>query len=218
MKLEKLGISPMQFLNASTLILIGIISYYFAPAAFIYQNIKLFLSIINMILILMMIGFVLLLNLAQFRAEKAILKLVLMCVPKDRILEDLIVKNLQAHKRRNSKTSLMYTIAVAFLIFGGTGFSLQASTVADAVSTRFGCDILVSHPLLKEGLNEYQMRLFLDDYNERFPGNLRDYSFVSLSFFRFPKTNKPVISPLSQFPWKKINVRGVERNFLNSTI
>lgn len=113
----------------------------------------------------------------------------------------------------------MYTIAVAFLIFGGTGFSLQASTVADAVSTRFGCDILVSHPLLDtEGLNEYQMRLFLDDYNERFPGNLRDYSFVSLSYFRFPKTSKPIISPLSQFPSKEINVRGVERNFLNSSI
>ena len=47
----------------------GIICYYFAPSAFIYNDYKLFLAIINMVLILMIFGFVLLLNLFENYVE-----------------------------------------------------------------------------------------------------------------------------------------------------
>lgn len=31
---------------------------------------------------------------------------------------------MESHKRRNEKTTIMYSIALAFLIFAGTGFNL----------------------------------------------------------------------------------------------
>lgn len=64
------------------LILIGLISYYMAPYAFIYNNFKMFLAIINMILIIMILGFVLLLNLGQTYFERMIVRLLMRFIVK----------------------------------------------------------------------------------------------------------------------------------------
>lgn len=42
----------------------GIICYYLAPAAFVFEDIALFLAIINCVLILMIFGLTLLINLS----------------------------------------------------------------------------------------------------------------------------------------------------------
>lgn len=120
-----MGISPGQTLSAVTLILMGIICYYFAPRAFVYQDIALFLAIINMVLILMILGFTLLLNMFQTKFEHFWLHICLWIFKRDQHLKIVVLKNMEGHRRRNSKTALMYTIALAFLIFAGTGFNLQ---------------------------------------------------------------------------------------------
>jgi hypothetical protein len=33
------------------------------------------------------------------------------------------------HRRRNGKTALMFTLTLAFLLFAGTGFSLQGVVI-----------------------------------------------------------------------------------------
>jgi len=65
MKLETLGISITMTISALTLILIGITTYYFAPLAFIYENIQLFLTILNILLFLLIIGLTFFVSLAQ---------------------------------------------------------------------------------------------------------------------------------------------------------
>lgn len=55
-KLEKLGLSPSQLIASLTLIVIGILTYYVAPMAFLNNNIPLFLFILNIILISMILG------------------------------------------------------------------------------------------------------------------------------------------------------------------
>ena len=123
-KLEKMGISLAQTLSALLLVVMGFVSYYLIPMAFIFSNIKLALAVINIILIIMIIGFVLLISLIEVPFEKLILNLMLCIYRKDRNLKTIILKNMQGHYNRNWKTTLMYTIALAFLIFSGTGFTL----------------------------------------------------------------------------------------------
>jgi hypothetical protein len=50
---------------------------------------------------------------------------------------------MDGHRRRNSKTALMYTIALAFLIFAGAGFKLQSQTVQDFLKSQIGTDFLI---------------------------------------------------------------------------
>ena len=39
----------------------------------------------------------------------------------DRPLKSLIIKNMSAHRSRNTKTSLMFTLAISFILFSATG-------------------------------------------------------------------------------------------------
>ena len=91
-------------------------------------------------------------------------------MPKARHLESVIVKNMAGHRRRNSKTALMYTVALSFLIFAGTGFNLQSKSIEDNMKSSLGSDIKVI--LIKDltGLNEAPMREFLLQYNLDYPG------------------------------------------------
>jgi hypothetical protein len=59
-----MGISIEQTMTALLLVIMGFVSYYLAPLAFVFQNIQLFLAIINIILIIMILGFTLLVNLS----------------------------------------------------------------------------------------------------------------------------------------------------------
>lgn len=123
-KLEKLGVAIDQTFSAILLILMGFVSYYLIPMAFIFNNIQLALAIINIILIIMIVGFTLLINLVESPFEKLILNIMLCFRPSDKNLKPIILKNMEGHYSRNWKTTLMYTIALAFLIFAGAGFAL----------------------------------------------------------------------------------------------
>lgn len=72
----------------------GFVSYYLVPMTFIFSNIKLALAVINIILIVMIIGFTLLANLVEEPLEKLILNLILCIMRKDRNLKKIIYKNM----------------------------------------------------------------------------------------------------------------------------
>ena len=40
---------------------------------------------------------------------------------KDRPLKSVIIKNMSAHRSRNTKTSLMFSLAISFILFSATG-------------------------------------------------------------------------------------------------
>lgn len=41
---------------------------------------------------------------------------------KDKKLKKVLTKNLEGHEKRNTKTAIMFTIALSFLIFAGSTF------------------------------------------------------------------------------------------------
>lgn len=114
------------------------------------------------------------------------MKLFLLFLPSTKHLEPIIYKNMEGHRRRNGKTALMYTVALSFLIFAGTGFNLQSKSISDNLKNTLGSDLKIM--LLNDltGLNEDGMSKFLQEYMRNKPDNILDYSFVSVSIDRFP--------------------------------
>jgi len=55
-KLENFGVSPFEIILGITLVVMGIMTYYIAPAAFLFDRLDLFFFILNIILVGMIIG------------------------------------------------------------------------------------------------------------------------------------------------------------------
>lgn len=76
--------------------------------------------------------------------EKGFLSLLMAtCCRRDRRLKDVISKNLDGHRKRNSKTSIMFTLAISFLIFSASSFSLLSGVVEGEVITLLGSDLYI---------------------------------------------------------------------------
>jgi len=165
MKLEKLGVSLYQTLNACIMIIMGFSSYYLAPKAFIMQDLPLFLAIMNMILIIFLLGFTVFLNLFESFLEKSVLKIILLVFFLDKKLEPIILKNIKGHHSRNLKTALMFSVTLSFLIFAGTGFKLQETVINDSLRVFIGSDMTAEIAAnAKMGLDESAIRLFLEGF------------------------------------------------------
>lgn len=217
MKLEKLGVSLYQSLNAVVLITVGFSSYYLAPKAFIMQDIPMFLWIMNLILIIFLLGLTAFLNLFELFFEKLILKLILFLLFTDRKLESIIQKNIKGHRSRNLKTTLMFSITMSFLIFAGTGFQLQETAINDTFRLHIGSDMTAEiPPNSKIFLDEYALRQFLESYKLKYPNQIESYSFSSIPFDQMPKVHFPALSPLSFYPRRRVSIKAVEDNFLKS--
>lgn len=218
LKLEKLGISFSQFFNSVTLIVMGITTYYFAPMAFVKQDIKLFLAIMNIVLVFLILGFTIFVNLFQNAFQRLLVRLFVLVCYKDRFLAPIILKNMSAHNRRNSKTALMFCICLAFLIFAGAGFNQQTNVIENTLKLQIGSDMTAEvAPDEGVGLDESKLRGFLENYMKQYPNNLASYTFITFPLHKIPDITKPIFSPLSGYPSKFINIYGVERNFLRST-
>jgi hypothetical protein len=76
-----------------------------------------------MLLILIVLGLTFMAVLIFEHVETAVLWVTMRtCCRRDKKLETLISKNLDGHRKRNSKTSIMFTLAMSFLIFAASGF------------------------------------------------------------------------------------------------
>ena len=61
---------------------------------------------------------------------------------RDRILAHIVIKNLHAHRPRNQKTAIMFTLCVGFVIFAGTMFVLQAESIPENLAWLAGADVV----------------------------------------------------------------------------
>ncbi len=82
----------------------GIISYLFAPMAFLYQDLKLFIQIMNLIMMVMIFGLILLLNLLQPYVEWVVLRVLCRVdslFRRQPFLRRVISKNMESHRGQN---------------------------------------------------------------------------------------------------------------------
>ena len=181
-----------------------------------------FLGILNAILLAMLLGMCIIASLLQPPLEKLMLRLMLWVVRPHSKLFSVISKNLSAHRSRNAKTSQMFLVCLAFLVFAGVMFNLQSASLTDNLKVFSGADLQIYSPLKdsSQRLRETQMRAFLDDSIARRLGGeggqvVDCYTFVSYPLNNLLPVSRVAFSSLPQFPLIRNSIWGVEANYLD---
>ena len=105
---------------------------------------KWFFFIFNMILISVMLGLTFLAILVFRYVESAILWVVMhSCARKDKKLYSLVQKNMESHRSRNMKTSIMFSLALTFLLFSAMGFALLETMTISILGQQIGADLYI---------------------------------------------------------------------------
>jgi NADH:ubiquinone oxidoreductase subunit 3 (subunit A) len=140
--LDSIGIDTNQLIVSFLLIIIGFSTYYLVPYAYMNDNIALFNTILDMLLVLIMLGLTMICVLLFPFLEYALLWTTLhTCCRRDKKLLRIIDKNMQGHRKRNSKTSLMFTLSISFLIFSASSFELLSTLLEKSVTQYIGADL-----------------------------------------------------------------------------
>ncbi|KAL0483814.1 hypothetical protein AKO1_014032 [Acrasis kona] len=212
-KLEELGLEPWQTALASLMVVIGFCVYYGVPFAFVFQQFPLFFLILNTILMGMLFGLCMIAVVLQPILERSLLYVMLW--GSERRLLTLITKNLAGHRTRSRKTFMMFTLAVAFVIFAGVAFSLQATNIISSVESLIGADVIVQSRTTLYKLPEQQIDDFLNKQKEN--GIIKDFGYASSHLTTLPFINLVQLSPLSYFPTCDVKVFAISENFLQFT-
>ena len=119
----------------------GFIVYYFIPSSILSLDFDLFFLIILCILFIMVIGMAMISQSFVATIETAIVKLLIFLRPSDKKLKPIIDKNMNSHRARNMKTSLMFTMAVCFLMYANTSFAEMEYMIFSLTGAIAGADI-----------------------------------------------------------------------------
>ena len=182
-KLENFGISAFETILGLTLVVMGVMTYYLAPAAFIFNRLEIFFMILNIILVGMIIGLAFLCFLIFPMIQTLIVIAFCNIFRFDLKLKPLIMKNMNhSHKKRNAKTSMLFTISLAYLVFSGSSLLLIGNLIIGTAKTFLGADIFITSVFSDKDLPEHDLRQFIiDDMNKENSG-ISDYAFRGQSF------------------------------------
>jgi predicted lysophospholipase L1 biosynthesis ABC-type transport system permease subunit len=133
--LEKFGLSVNQLILASMLVILGVLTYYVAPASFLLGDYELFFGILNSLLLMMILGLTFISILLLPKVMRFWVRVFICCKPKDKNLKIIVMKNLKSHKKRNIKTAIMFAICLSFLIFAGSTFALIGNLIESTLET-----------------------------------------------------------------------------------
>ena len=166
---------------AIMLVVIGFITYYLIPWSFYEQQQILMFMLLNLLLILIIVGLTFICVLL-FKFVEAIILWIVMhtCCWRDRRLYTIVVKNMDGHRARNSKTSVMFTLSISFLIFAASSFTLISTLISKTYESLLGADIM-AQGVADSGnyLNEIPIAEFLDNQKVADGNPVLDYAFVS---------------------------------------
>ena len=218
---------PIQFGVALILVTVGFCTYYVVPYAFFNQELSLVFTLLNLLLVLIIIGLTLICVLIFPMLEQLLLWITLnTCCRRDKRFHSIVEKNMQSHRKRNSKTSILFTLAIAFLIFAASSFNLIAALIEKTVLSLLGADLYGI--AVKGYMNEVPIAHFLDEQKER--GMVDSYAFVCTPASQvfedaLKTTNDPrhsgsyhqYISDISQYNDFKTSIQCVPENFLSVT-
>lgn len=222
-KLENLGVSPTTFIASITLIVIGLLTYYVAPLSFLLMNVSLFLFIMIGILLTMLLGLIILTQLLVPHLQKFILKIIMFLSFKDRKLELIVVKNLEGHKRRDQQVSIMFMVALGFVIFAGCTLNLVVDFVETMAKSLIGGDFSVL--VLENGqnitLNELSINKYLDNIKITYPDIIQNHAYISYSSNELFQSDGLILSSrigaLNGYPISGRKVIAIDKNFIDST-
>lgn len=210
-KLEKLGLSLRQLLLGVFLVIAGFVAYYLIPLTFFFENLTLFFSLLNFVVVVMLTGLCIIMYVFEPCMESFFLWL--MVFGREKRFLMIIKKNLLDHRVRNSKTYMMLLLSVASLVFSGLMFVTLSSTSAQMLSIANGADVVVTSTSFGVSLDEELLSAFLEKQRGAV---VVDYAYHSFSLGNYPQIAsatylKTILGAGSYTP-----VVAVSKSFLNT--
>eukprot|EP01105_Mastigella_eilhardi_P014560 TRINITY_DN3312_c0_g1_i1.p1 TRINITY_DN3312_c0_g1~~TRINITY_DN3312_c0_g1_i1.p1 ORF type:complete len:1294 (-),score=364.22 TRINITY_DN3312_c0_g1_i1:27-3428(-) len=209
-RLENMGLQMWQIALALLAVVFGFVTYYLIPYAFVYTNFTMFFSILVLILLGFLFGLSMLAQVAQPYGEQLLVWL-LVWGPNVAALKHLVTTHLAGHVRRNQKTAIMVTTALAFIIFAGSVFAMQSRSLGEFVQLAQGSDLVTYssswyHPLPEDNLTAY-----LDGQYDYIEG----YSYITFPLRSHPDITDTEISNLGKYPTFDTQIYGITRDHLS---
>ncbi len=122
----------------------GLAIYYLLPKAMINANLGLMMTLFFIFLEGLLVGLIILSYSFEYLLENIMAKVLLFWTNyTDR---SLTIKNLSCHRMSNRKTSVIYALAVSFIIMIAIGFELQIEAVRNDYLSMMGGDIDIGGP------------------------------------------------------------------------
>ena len=147
--------------------------------------------------------------------ERFVLFIIMQISYFDKNIKFIIEKNLEGHQKRNQKTSIMFMIALSFIIFAGCSTQLIINFIVNVSKNAFGSDINVYSNTL-DSLDEIGLTNYLRNFSTRFPNSIKNFSFITFPLKDIINRNT-YFSTLCQFPRLKVDVVAVSRGLIQST-
>lgn len=212
-KLENYGISLSSFLASIVIIAIGFSTYYVAPLSFLLMDPSIFVFIMIMILIVMLLGLVILIQLFIPALQRLVLRVLIFIAYKDRNIHFLVKKNLEGHQSRNKKVSIMFMMALGFIIFAGCTLNLTVDFVKTLAMSMMGGDAVFWVLVGTDTLNENVLKNYLETTAVKFPDVLHNYSFISTALGDMIGHHTG-LHALNGYPDSRKSITAVDRNFV----
>lgn len=224
-KLQNYGLSVPQFVAAIMLVVLGVLTYYVAPTAFLYRNYELFFLVLNGVLVMMILGLTYVSVLVLPALQTLLLNTVLCCARRDRKLKKIIAKNMEAHQKRNTKTAIMFAICLSFLIFAGSTFKMIGYLIKGGLETQVGADLyatIIDFTRCNSFIDEGPIAQYLQEQKD-FDGAVVSWTFASTNMKYLMRKLKPkhweqtYFSDYTGYKTVMTNIHGVQENFLEVT-
>ena len=191
----------------------GLGIYYFLPLALLSFNFALILQIFFAILLGMLFGLSLLaFNLQRF-VELILVYVLLFWERKS--MRQMIFKNLAAHKLRNKMTSIIFSIAIGFIIFLVVIYNLQVKSAKLQQLKGAGAHFRVD--------TDDPLRLkpaFFDPILRNHAGNIESFAYWSSELHGDPEYGvlDTVVSDKAKVNAERVNVQGMQPTTFDVTL
>jgi ABC-type antimicrobial peptide transport system permease subunit len=188
--------------------------YYAFPLALVSFNLTLLLTMFFVLLLAMLLGLIVLSLNFEGIIEHFITYLLFFW--ENGAIRKLIIKNLVAHRVRNRKTSIMFSLSLAFVIFLSIAFKTQIESLQFDQLQSKGARIQISGSVI----NNQAMRIIFDKIARESPA-VSGMAFMThpiTSYISFSASNsKPELSNIGKYKSSTINIHGISPQFVRST-
>lgn len=143
-----MSLSWSQIIAGLLLTVMGVVTFYLVPQAFLNKNYGLFFMIFDLLLIIIILGMTFL-AVIFFPHVERLFRFISFntCCRRDLHLTELLTKNMDGHRKRNSKLSLMLALALSFCIFATSTFKMMNTLLVSEVASFAGADFYVNNHL-----------------------------------------------------------------------
>jgi ABC-type antimicrobial peptide transport system permease subunit len=208
---EDTSISPAWVVLGAGMFSFGFLIYYLVPLSLLSFNLALFFNIFFGLLLGMLFGLILLSLNVQHLLESALVGLLLWW--ERRPIRTMVGKNLSAHRIRNRKTTMMFALALGFIIFITVSFQTELITAKFRILQSKGSYMKVESDDELEYSHARQMeQILLSD-----PA-IRSFSWVSQQLDEAGDRDASWLTNLGHVQEASTNVWAVSPNFYDVTL